>query len=56
MATSFHDVEGSKWTGAGLFSVTLISLPLDTVVDLVLFPVDMVAWLCGSKKREVAPP
>lgn len=36
--------------GPNLFLWGLVSLPIDTVVDVVLAPVDVVAWIFGCDK------
>ena len=36
--------------GGGFATISIISIPLDLVLDTVLFPVDLVTWPFGYKK------
>ena len=56
LAGAFQSMEGSHWSGSELFTFSLFSLPLDAALDLVLLPVDLVAWLFGHQKRPISPP
>jgi hypothetical protein len=56
LASSFGRMEGSHWSGSERFTFSLLSLPADAILDLVLLPADLVAWLFGHQKRSISPP
>jgi hypothetical protein len=41
---------GMEGTGTTIFWWGLVSLPLDTAIDAVMIPVDLVAWMFGASK------
>ena len=49
------DVLGTRLSGITVTLWSLLSLPIDLVADVVLLPVDVIAWTAGAKKDTLDP-